>query len=381
MGPLNGTRVVELAGVGPPVFCGMMLSDLGAEVVVIDKPPEKATAYYAKSDAQQRNILRRGRRSIVLDLKSDVGRDVALRLVDRSDVMIEGFRPGTAERLGLGPAVCCDRNQRLVYARVTGWGQDGALASNPGHDLNFIAVAGALHLFGRAGNPPQIPANLVGDYGAGGMLAVTGVLAALVDRQESGRGQVVDIAAMDGVSLLLASVYGRFQSGNWQDERGVNSSDSGRPFYDVYETSDGKFMAIAAVEDAFFSELLEVLELSPDEVGDQSDPSRWPALRERLTSLFKTKSRDYWCRVFDGKNACVTPVLSLSELYRHPLLRTRRSYVKRWEMRQPSPAPRFSRTPGALTRPPPAVGEHSREVLSELGYTSHEVEMITQAFK
>ncbi len=388
-GPLAGVRVVELAGIGPGPFCAMMLADSGATVLRIDRPgaspgrpgaspgrpgaspgrpgasPAAPAAPAADPARPERELLNRGRKSAILDLKHPRGTDALLRLVDVADVLLEGFRPGVTERLGVGPDVCLRRNPRLVYARMTGWGQHGPLAGTAGHDIGYIARAGALHALGRAGGPPQFPANLLGDFGGGGMLMAYGICAALVERAASGRGQVVDAAIVDGVASLLAMPLMLAAQGRWRDERGVNLLDGGAPFYDVYETADGKWMAVGALEPQFYAALLAGLGLTG--LPDRDDPRNWPRLRARLSARFRERTRDEWAAIFAGTDACVEPVLSMTEAAADPHLAARRTYVSRDGVTQPAPAPRFSRTPGALSQPPPLPGQHTTEALAEWG--------------
>jgi alpha-methylacyl-CoA racemase len=364
-GPLAGVRVLELAGIGPGPFCAMMLADAGATVLRIDRPGASTARAGASTARPERELLNRGRRSAVLDLKHPHGTDALLRLIDTADVLLEGFRPGVTERMGVGPDVCLRRNPRLVYARMTGWGQQGPLSATAGHDIGYIARAGALHALGRAGGPPQFPANLLGDFGGGGMVMAYGICAALVERATSGRGQVVDAAIVDGVASLLAMPLMLVAQGLWRDERGVNLLDSGVPWYDVYETADGQWMAIGALEPRFYAELLSRLGLS--DVPDRADPQNWPQLRALLSARFKDRTRDEWTAAFAGSDACVEPVLSMTEAAADPHLVARETYVTRDGVIQPAPAPRFSRTPGRLPGPPPAPGQHTTEALAEWG--------------
>ena len=358
-GPLAGLRVLELAGIGPGPFCAMMLADQGATVLRIDRPGAAAPR------RAERELLNRGRQSAVLDLKHPRGIDALLRLADVADVLLEGFRPGVTERMGVGPEVCLARNPRLVYARMTGWGQDGPAAKTAGHDIGYIARTGALHATGRKGGPPQFAANLLGDFGGGGMLMAFGICAALVERGTSGRGQVVDAAIVDGVASLLAMPFMLMAQGFWRDERGVNLLDSGAPWYDVYETADGQWMAVGALEPQFYQALLAGLELT--DLPDRGDPRNWPELRARLAKRFSERTRDEWAAVFAGGDACTEPVLSLTEAAADPHLVAREPYVTAGGVTQPAPAPRFSRTPGALSQPPPAPGQHTTQALTEWG--------------
>jgi alpha-methylacyl-CoA racemase len=357
-GPLSGVRVLELAGIGPGPFCAMMLADQGASVLRIDRPG-------GGPDRPERELLNRGRRSAMLDLKHPRAVDALLRLVDTADVLLEGFRPGVTERMGVGPDTCLGRNPRLVYARMTGWGQQGPLSATAGHDIGYIARTGALHALGRAGGPPQFPANLLGDFGGGGMVMAFGICAALVERAASGRGQVVDAAIVDGVASLLAMPLMLMAQGMWRDERGVNLLDGGVPWYDVYQTADGKWMAVGALEPRFYAELVSRLGLT--DLPDRHDPGNWPELRERLSARFSERTRDEWAAVFAGSDACVEPVLSLHEAAADPHLAARGTYVTGDGIIQPSPAPRFSRTPGQLPEPPPARGQHTIQALTEWG--------------
>jgi alpha-methylacyl-CoA racemase len=341
----------------------MLLADLGAEVIRIDRPGPPPLPFPMPPEA---DLLRRGRPSVALDLKHPDGLGAALDLVERADVLLEGYRPGVAERLGLGPDDCLARNPRLVYGRMTGWGQDGPLAQRAGHDSGYIAITGALAAIGRAGGPPQLPLNLLGDFGGGGMYLVVGVLAALLESRLSGQGQVVDAAIVDGTAHLSSMIVGMVAGGAWSSERGRNFLDSGVPFYDVYETSDGGWMAVGPLEQPFYDELLVRLGLT-EAAPNRLDPSEWPALRSLLAETFGTRTRDEWAEHFFDSDACVAPVLSFEEAPRHPHLAARGTYVERDGVVQPAPAPRFSRTPGALTSPPPEPGSDTRAALTAWG--------------
>jgi crotonobetainyl-CoA:carnitine CoA-transferase CaiB-like acyl-CoA transferase len=344
-GPLAGVRVVELAGLAPGPFGCMVLADLGADVVRVDRP----------SSPSPDGPIQRGRRATVLDLKSAGGVADLLRLVDRADVLVEGYRPGVAERLGFGPPVCLGRNPRLVYARMTGWGQDGPLAARAGHDIDYLAVSGALEPLGPADSRPHAPMNLLGDFGGGGMLLAVGVLAALLERERSGVGQVVDAAMVDGSALLTTFLHGMLAAGAWTGARGRNLLDGGAPFYDTYRTADGGYMAVGALEPAFYAALLAGLGLDGDaDLPDQYDRAGWPELRRRFAERFAQRSRAEWTVIFADVDACVTPVLAPTEAYRHPHNAARRTFVEVGGIRQPAPAPRFSRTPPAV--PHPAAG-------------------------
>ena len=367
MGPLGGVRVVEIASLAPAPFGCMILSDLGADVLRVDRLEDAGSLLPAGGP------LDRGRRSIRLNLRDDAGVDILLRLVGQADVLVEGFRPGVAERLGFGPEVCAQRNPRLVYARMTGWGQAGPLAQTAGHDIDYLAVAGTLHPIGRAGERPVPPLNLVGDFGGGGMLLALGILAALLERQRSGRGQVVDAAMVDGSALLAAFIHGLHAAGAWRDERGVNLLDGGAPFYDTYETADGRHMAVGALEGKFYAALLAGLGLTGAGLPAQYDPAAWPVLRARFTEAFATRTQAEWTAVFDGTDACVAPVLGLGEAPAHPHNAARGTFTEVGGMTQPAPAPRFSRTPAGPPRPAAAPGRDTAAVLAELGLTDSEV--------
>ncbi|MET7473831.1 CaiB/BaiF CoA-transferase family protein [Streptomyces sp. NPDC005648] len=361
-GPLAGVRVVELGGIGPGPFAGMFLADLGADVVRVDRPG-RAGAPDAGGPA---DVLDRGKRSVVLDLKDPAGTAALLRLMECADVLIEGFRPGVTERLGVGPHDCLARNPRLVYGRMTGWGQDGPLATAAGHDITYIALTGALGAIGEAGGPPQIPLNLVGDFGGGGCYLVIGVLAALHAVARTGRGQVVDAAIVDGTTHLLASTYAKLARDEWTDERGVNRFDGGWPFYAVYGTKDGRHMAVGALERKFYRSLVELLDLDVDPEL-QHDRSTWPRLRRLLTERFAERTRDDWARLFEGTDACVAPVLTLTEAASHPHLAARGGLFTRDGVLQPAAAPRFSATPSRPGRTAPAVGADTRAVFRDWG--------------
>ncbi|MGN6577484.1 MAG: CaiB/BaiF CoA transferase family protein [Nocardioides sp.] len=360
-GPLRGVRVVELAGIGPGPHAATLLADLGADVVRVERPGGAASA-----GARETDLLTRGRPSVAMDLKNPAAMETVLRLVESADVFLEGMRPGAAERLGLGPQECLARNPRLVYGRMTGWGQDGPLAHTAGHDLNYIAIAGALHGLGQTPDRPQFPTNLVGDFGGGSTYLVIGVLAALLEARVSGEGQVVDAAIVDGTAHLSA-MFASMLAGGWtQERRAANLLDGGAPFYDVYETADGRHMSVGALEPRFYAELLERLELG-DDVPDRNDPAQWPALRAALTARFKERTQAEWAEVFDGTDACCAPVLPLTEAARHPHLAARGTYVERDGVLQPAPAPRFSRTRATLTTGPSAPGGQTREALLAWG--------------
>lgn len=370
-GPLAGVTVVELAGLGPAPFGCMVLADLGADVICIDRA---ANSVGSEPESVKHNVYGRGRRSVGVDLKHPDGVEVVARLCERADVFVEGMRPGVTERLGVGPDVLRARNPRLIYARMTGWGQDGPMAPRAGHDLNYIALAGPLAHIGRAGQPPTVPLNLVGDFGGGGMLLALGVCAALVERSGSGEGQVIDAAMVDGAALLLAPVFPAYAMGYWHPERGTNALDGGAPFYDCYRCADGEWVSIGALEPQFYAALLTVLGIADEpDLPEQSDESMWPAMKERFALIFAQRTRAEWVAAFDGVDACFAPVLSMAEVADDPHIRARGTYVEEDGVVQAAPAPRFSRTPGALDRPPDPPGRHTDEVLVERGFTIDEV--------
>jgi alpha-methylacyl-CoA racemase len=374
-GPLAGVRVIELAGIGPGPFCGMLLADLGAEVIQVDRPSGTATPVPRRND-----VTNRGKRRVVVDLKHPRGAEVVLRLAGASDALIEGYRPGVAERLGVGPADCLAHNPALVYGRMTGWGQDGPLAASAGHDIAYIAVTGALHAIGRADGPPQVPVNYLGDFGGGSMFLALGLVAGVLAARATGRGRVVDAAIVDGAAVLQAMTYGLLADGAWTDERGANLLDTGAPFYDVYETADGRHMAVGALEPQFYAAFTGIL-FAPEEVpGDlpaQHDRPRWPELRARFAVRFAERSQEEWSTVFSGTDACVAPVRTMTEAPADPHLAARGTYVTVDGVVQPAPAPRFG--DGARSAPaalPPGriapAGAHTREVLASLGFADAE---------
>ncbi len=367
MGPLHGTRIIEISGIGPAPLAAMVLADMGADVIRVQRP---GGGTFATGPA---DLINRGKRCICVDLKKPEGADVVLRLIEAADGLIEGFRPGVTEKLGIGPDACLDRNPRLVYGRMTGWGQEGPLAQEAGHDINYISLTGALHAMGRRGEKPAIPLNLIGDFGGGGLLMAFGIVCALLEARGSGRGQVVDAAMVDGASMLLASIYGAQQSGAWSEERGTNILDGGAPFYEVYETADGKWVSIGSIEPQFFASLVERLGLEGIDLTGQMDKSQWPALEQRLTETFKTRTRDEWCAVFEDSDACFAPVLAMSEAHEHPHNAARGAFTVTNGVRQPRPAPRFSRTQAELGIGPAKVGEHTDEVLAEAGFSLDEI--------
>ena len=373
MGPLAGIKVLELEAVGPVPFCGMMLADMGADVLLLDRPADPQLGLERE---RWYDAMLRGRRSVVLDLKSAQGVAAALELARRADVVLEGFRPGVMERLGLGPDILLAANPRLVVGRMTGWGQDGPLSPRAGHDLNYIAMSGVLHAIGRAGGAPVPPLNLVGDFGGGGMLLAFGVACAIAEVQRSGRGQVVDAAMVEGASLLATMFWGMRAGGKWSDERGANILDTGAPWYDVYETLDHRHVALAAIEPKFYAEMLERLGLAGATLPPQYDRAQWPELRRRFAQVVATKSRTDWCAIFEGSDACFSPVLTFDEARDHPHNVARGGYVTVAGVDQPAPAPRFSRTPGATSRPPPERGAGGAQALADWGFTRTEIDRL-----
>ena len=376
MGPLAGITVVEIAGIGPGPFCAMMLADMGAEVIRVDRAENVSGGDPAIPPADLNN---RGRRSIGVDLKNPDGVAVVLDLVEQADALIEGFRPGVAERLGIGPDDCLARNPRIVYGRMTGWGQDGPLAGAAGHDINYIALAGALEPIGRRGEAPMPPLNLIGDYGGGGMLLAFGVVCGVLEAQRSGQGQVVDAAMVDGAAVLMTMTHALRAMGVWNDERGTNLLDTGAHFYNVYETADGKYVAIGSIEPQFYAELLRLTGLEGEELPWQHDRQEWPALTDRLAAIFKTRTRDEWRDLMEGTDVCFAPVLSIPEAIEHPHNVDRGTFVDVAGIRQPAPAPRFSRTAPEISSPPPHAGQHTDEVLAAAGFDPDRVAKLREA--
>ena len=371
MGPLAGKKIVEIAGLGPGPVCGMLLADMGAEVTVIDRPATSNPSALALANAA---IMNRGKKSIALDLKMEGGRDVVLRLLENANGLIEGFRPGVMERLGLGPGDCLEVNPRLVYGRMTGWGQAGPLSQVAGHDLNYVALSGALWYGGRADSPPTVPPTLVGDMGGGAMLLAIGMLAAMMNAQETGKGQVVDAAMVDGSALSTTLLYALFQSGNWTLNRQDNFLDGAAYWYDTYECADGKYVSIGSIEPEFHALLLEKLGLEDDpDFAQQYKKDRWSELKARFVDIFKTKTRDEWCARLEGSDVCFAPVLDFAEAPRHPHNRARGVFTKVAGVTQPAPAPRFSETPSEIGSAPPESGEHTAEILAAAGYSEQEL--------
>jgi alpha-methylacyl-CoA racemase len=369
MGPLSGIRVLEFESIGPAPFAGMLLADMGADVLVVDRA---ATTDLGLKRERWYDVMMRGKRSVTLDLKKNPA--AALELAAKADALIEGMRPGVMERLGLGPDEVLGRNPKLVYGRMTGWGQDGPLAPRAGHDINYIALAGVLHAIGRKDEAPVPPLNLVGDFGGGGMLLGFGVACALIEAARSGRGQVVDAAMVEGASLLAAMFAGFLKTKSWNEARGVNILDTGAPWYNVYETKDGKYVSIGSIESRFFDELIARLQLK--KVPPQHDRKQWPAMKRLFARTFKTKTRAQWCRVFDGSDACFAPVLSWSEARRDAHNVARKAFIDVKDVAQPAPAPRFSRTPGAVRRAPPERGEGGLAALRDWGFQNDDIDRL-----
>jgi alpha-methylacyl-CoA racemase len=376
VGPLHDVKIIELAGIGPGPFATTLLSDMGADVVRVDRAQSVELGF----DPGWMEVLNRGRRSIGIDLKHPDGVETLLRMVEQADALIEGFRPGVAERLGIGPEACRARNPRLVYGRMTGWGQEGPYSQAAGHDINYISLAGALAHFGRAGSKPTPPMNIVGDFGGGGMLLAFGVVCAVLEARSSGEGQVVDAAMVDGSAALMAMTWGLRAMGVFDEENlGGNVLDTGAPFYDTYETADGKFVSVGALERQFFAELVERLGLSNEDLPAQMDRSGWPVLRERFTEVFKSKTRDEWREILEHTDACFAPVLTMSEATEHPHIRARDTVVELEGVQQPAPAPRFSRTPGAITRRAAQPGQHTDQALADWGFGPDELAKLRDA--
>ena len=371
MGPLQGITVLEIAGIGPGPFCAMLLADMGADVIRVDRAGQ---VMGGDPESPPADVLNRGRRSIGLDLKNPEGVEALLSLVEQADILMEGFRPGVTERLGIGPDECLARNPKLVYGRMTGWGQEGPYAQAAGHDINYIALAGALDPIGRRGEAPVPPLNLVGDFGGGGMFLAFGMVCALLEAQNSGQGQVVDAAMVDGSAILTTMFHAFRAMGIWNDERGTNLLDTGAHFYDVYETSDGKYVSIGSIEPQFYAELLTLSGLGDDpELPHQHDREQWPALKDRLAEIFRTKTRDEWCEIMEHTDVCFAPVLSLGEAPAHPHNVERGTFVEENGVVQPAPAPRFSRTKAEIQRPPAHAGQHTDEVLAQFGFADDRV--------
>ena len=375
-GPLTGIKVVELAGIGPGPYTCMLLADAGADIVRIDRATGQRPA---AGGGPHWDLLNRSRRSVAVDLKHPEGVGLVLDLVEQADALVEGWRPGVAERLGLGPEVCMGRNGRLVYGRMTGWGQSGPMAQRAGHDIDYIALAGALWPIGRSTERPVPPLNLVGDFGGGGMLLAFGLVAAVLHAQRSGQGQVVDAAMVDGAASLMTMTYAFHQLGLWSEQRGSNVLDTGAHYYEVYETADGRWYAVGAIEPQFYAALIERLGLAEEDLPAQNDRSQWPAMKERFAGIFKTRTRDEWDEVFAGSDACAAPVLSPLEAPSHPHIAARDTFVEVAGITQPAPAPRFSRTTSEISCPPPVAGQDTDEALADWGIDTGRVEALRQA--
>jgi alpha-methylacyl-CoA racemase len=379
-GPLAHLTIIELASIGPAPFACMMLADMGARVIRIDRIPSGTPGADGLEDLMRNDgIVDRGRQSVAVNMKDRRGVEAVLKLLERADILVEGFRPGVAEKLGLGPGDCHARNAKLVYGRMTGWGQTGPLAQAAGHDINYVALSGALHCMGAADRPPVPPLNLVGDYGGGGMLLVAGVLAAVVQAQQSGQGQVVDAAMTDGASLLMAAQYGLMAKGFWHDARGTNFLDGTAHFYGTYACADGRHVSIGAIEPQFYAKLLQLCDISDASFQRQWDEGEWPALREKLAAVFSKKPRDEWCALLEGSDACFAPVLSMTEAPSHPHNAARGTFLMQDGIAQPAPAPRFDRTPAKLPPKAPQAGQHTAAVLEAAGFNSADIAALVGA--
>ncbi len=375
-GPLKNIKVVEFAGIGPGPFCGMLLADMGAEVISVDRTIPHGLGIKKET---RFSPINRNRPSMALDLKSKEGRDVALRLINQSDALVEGFRPGVMERLGLSPQECWKTNPKLVFGRVTGWGQEGPLAQTVGHDLNYLAISGLLPFLGAKNTKPAIPLNLIGDFGGGGLYLALGIVSAILESKFSGNGQVVDTAMIDGISSLMTNQFGYAASGNWLPQRESNVIDGGAPWYNTYETKDGKFISVAPVEEKFYLQLLQGMGIDPATLPNAHDKCNWPELRDLFTATFLKHTRDEWCKIMENKEACFAPVLDIYEAMKHPHASARQSFQEVDGVLQPSPAPRFSRTPSKINRPSPEPGGDTDEILSQWGFTEAEVVQLKNA--
>jgi alpha-methylacyl-CoA racemase len=377
MGPLSGLRLIEIAGIGPGPMAAMMLGDMGADIIRVDRTVSHVMDRLSDPKFAVHN---RSRRSVSVDLQKPGGAEIVLRLAENAHGLMEPFRPGVAERLGIGPDVCLKRNPKLVYGRMTGWGQEGPLAKAAGHDQNYIALSGALHAIGRKGEKPVPPLNLVGDFGGGGMLLAFGMACGLVDSIRSGKGQVVDAAMVDGTGLLLGGIWGMAGAGLWDDsQREHNMLDGGAHFYDTYETKDGKYVSIGSIEPQFYALLLEKTGLKGQDLPAQHDRAKWPEMKKKFTEVFKTKTRDEWCEIMEGTDICFAPVLTMHEAPHHKHAKARNGYVDVAGFMQPAPAPRFSRTPGSVKGPAPKRGVHTEEVLRENGFSAGEIKELTSS--
>ncbi|AKV98135.1 carnitine dehydratase [Marinobacter sp. CP1] len=367
MGPLHGVRIIELAGIGPGPFCGMVLADLGAEVISVER-------IGAQAEKPALDCSRRGKRSISLNLKSEAGVEALLKLVESADALFEGFRPGVVEKLGIGPEQCLERNPKLIYGRMTGWGQYGPMSQAAGHDINYISLTGALHAIGRPGEKPVPPLNLVGDFGGGGMFLALGIVSGILEARTSGKGQVIDAAMTDGSAVLMSMFNTAYEMGRHSLERGTNRLDGGAHFYDTYETRDGKYISIGSIEPQFYNQLLEVANLPRERFGQQMDRSRWPELKQAIADVFLQKTRDEWCELMEGTDICFAPVLDLKEAQKHPHNLARQTYVDVGGIKQPAPAPRFSRTEPSVRHEARPYGADTDAVLAEVGYSAEQLD-------
>jgi alpha-methylacyl-CoA racemase len=379
MGPLEGVRVVELAGIGPAPFCAMLLSDMGAEVIRVDRAANVGHDLGREGEDPRFALLQRGRRNLAVDLKNPAAVQATLRLIEQADALIEGFRPGVMERLGLGPDLCLGRNPKLVYGRMTGWGQDGPIAHTAGHDINYIALSGALYSIGEAGGPPVPPLNLIGDFGGGALYLAMGVLAGVISARATGRGQVIDCSMVEGSASLMMMMYGALAAGAWREERGSNRTDGGAHYYQVYETKDGEHVAIGSIEPQFYALLLQHTGLEGERPPEQTDRMNWPDVRQRLARIFKQKTRAEWTQIMEQTDICFAPVLRMSEAFEHPHNVHRESFVEIAGIKQPGPAPRFLGTPSRVQSPPARVGEHTDAVLRDWGFSGDEVAALHKA--
>lgn len=370
MGPLQGLTIIEISGIGPGPFAAMLLADMGAEVIRVERP---GGTMFTAAHNPKLDFLNRNKRCISVNLKEKEGIDTVLTLLEKSDALLEGNRPGVMERLGLGPDICLARNPRLVYGRMTGWGQEGPMAKVAGHDINYVALSGALHGIGRAGEKPAIPLNLVGDFGGGGLMLAYGMVCALLEAKGSGKGQIVDAAMIDGAATLMASTFAANQAGFWSDERGTNLLDSGSHFYEVYETADGKYISLGSIEPQFYAALLNKLGDDGKHFENQFDMGNWPQMKIKMAEVIKRKTRDEWDKIFAGEDVCYAPVLSMSEVRHHPHHQARGTFIDDGDVWQPAPAPRFSRTNGELRCAAATIGEHTKEVLREFGFSDEQI--------
>ncbi|HEU0217489.1 MAG TPA: CaiB/BaiF CoA-transferase family protein [Stellaceae bacterium] len=373
MGPLEGVKIIELAGIGPAPFCAMLFADMGAEVIRVDRAANVGTDTDRDGNDARFNLLLRGRRNIAVDLKNKAGQDAVLRLIDQADALIEGFRPGVMERLGLAPDICLKRNPKLVYGRMTGWGQDGPIAHIAGHDINYIALSGALAAIGETGRGPVPPLNLIGDFGGGALYLAMGVLAGILSARATGKGQIIDCSMVEGAASLMMMMYGALASGAWTEKRGHNRTDGGSHFYQVYETKDGEYVSVGSIEPQFYKLLLTHTGLEGVELPPQSDRAHWPAMRERLAAIFKRKTRAEWVAIMQQTDICFAPVLTMSEAIEHEHNRSRDSFVDVDGIAQPAPAPRFLGTPTSVQGPPARAGEHTDAILRDWGFSPAEI--------